>query len=225
MGDGRSRLDGRGGRDREGSFRQPFEERSGDRDGPKEKYSSLTAADVAAVMAVVRGPQHRLILHERYVAHCCLCCCLSVSLSVCLFVCLFVCLSESSYTRGQRHRQQLMGVIHTSHLCCCSFVCLSVSCLSVCLSDSSCTRGECDVADALYDLSVSLFVCQYVCLSVFLPLPVPDCLALHHHLTIVPCLHPHPARSSRGPATMPGRTSRCVCPPAEGSSAARWRSR
>lgn len=31
-----------------------------------EKCSSLTAADVAAVMAVVRGPQHRLILHERY---------------------------------------------------------------------------------------------------------------------------------------------------------------
>lgn len=32
----------------------------------RQRCSSLTAADVAAVMAVVRGPQHRLILHERY---------------------------------------------------------------------------------------------------------------------------------------------------------------
>ena len=32
---------------------------------PKERCSNLTAADVAAVMAVVRGPQQRLILHER----------------------------------------------------------------------------------------------------------------------------------------------------------------
>ena len=35
------------------------------RKAPKERCSSLTAADVAAVMAVVRGPQQRLILHER----------------------------------------------------------------------------------------------------------------------------------------------------------------
>lgn len=34
---------------------------------PKERCSNLTAADVAAVMAVVRGPQQRLILHERYI--------------------------------------------------------------------------------------------------------------------------------------------------------------
>ena len=38
----------------------------GDEEHVRSSFTALTTADVAAVMAVVRSPQHRLILHERW---------------------------------------------------------------------------------------------------------------------------------------------------------------
>ena len=37
----------------------------GEQNRVRGSFTALTSADVAAVMAVVRSPQHRLILHER----------------------------------------------------------------------------------------------------------------------------------------------------------------
>lgn len=42
------------------------EGKGGDEEHVRSSFTALTTADVAAVMAVVRSPQHRLILHERW---------------------------------------------------------------------------------------------------------------------------------------------------------------